>query len=155
MTVKSKQIKTKRLYSAVTLLAADFHYNEPAEFWVPQDDITIIGAELFGEIYAEGTGYDSGAIFCIMELSLVPKLYQDATILTLGIVLDCHEATVGINANQVMLGENRKHATIMFPEGYGIDRDRSELVYLNTYLNNEMANTKRTYAYGTIFYVER
>ena len=157
MTAKSKLIKTHLMkYDEVVdnppqALAVP----APQVLWTPQDDITIIGMESYNEIEREGTGWDSGNLLCISEISRVGQFYRDGALMFCSAVVECGEATVGINANQCVLGSMFNMECEWFPEGYGVDLDDGETLYLNCYAHNEMSNPKHFYFWSKIYYVER
>lgn len=157
MTVKSKRIQTKRLFYNETVdnPPQSLAVGDAAVIWTLQEDITIVGVEMITEIEENGTGWDSGNLLALCDLSRVGRIHHDGVIAACRNIIDCWEATVGINANQVALGNNTNRELVMFPEGYGVDVDDGESLYLNCYAHNEMSNPKRFYYYATIFYTER
>lgn len=155
MTVKAKKIKTIFMsYGAVMvtdtsedIVAADQHV------WL--EDVTIIGVALRTAIMDDLAGWDSGRCTLLGEVSRVAVLQDPGTILAFCNHLICREATVGINANQTMVGLPGAREVMMFPEGYGIDMDEDAVLYLNLSHRNGMANDHRYSIGACVYYVER
>lgn len=155
MTPQAKKVRTAWVSVGVPMVAAGGADVVGADTWIPQDNITIIGALARASIVAAGAGWDSGRCIAKFELSRVAINEGDSTILNVGVGVDCWEATVGINATQTIIGDMHKSELLMLPEGYGIDIDEAEIVYLNYTWANDMANDHHASGAYIIYYVER
>ena len=155
MTVVAKRIKTVFMsYGAAIAAASDVDLNA-ADTHTWQEDVTVIGVLLRTTLLDDGTGWDSGRLTILAEISRVAKIQDPGTIIAFCNHLICREATVGINATQTMVGKPEERQMLMFPEGYGIDMDQDSSLYINTSQKNEMANVHRFSIGACIYYVER
>lgn len=156
MTVKSKRIKTKLMTKGQSIAAAGDEQYLGADSWVVQEDITIIGLGLRVSVQDGAFGWDSGRVSALGEISRVAKMFADGVLMGFCKHVICREATVGANSTQTVLGGQPTEVQfIMFPEGYGVDMDDGEVLYLNTDLHNDMANAHHTSINGIVYYVER
>lgn len=155
MTVVAKRIKTATLnYSAEIAATGDVDLNAADEHvWL--EDVTVVGVLLRTTLRDGDFGWDSGRFTILAEVSRIAKMQQAGTIVAYCNHLICREATVGINANQTMVGNPEERQLVMFTEGYGIDMDEGTALYLNQSVHNGMANIHYTSAFAIIYYVER
>lgn len=119
-----------------------------------QDDIRVIGVELVAESLPL-TELDSGNISIDIDLSRSAGISRDSQIAYLINVLHGRSVTVAATFTEVAVGEITKAIVVMFPEGYGVDFDDQETMYLNVFCGNGMANTHRVFGSATVYYVER
>lgn len=155
MTVVAKRIKTLFLTSGGSIAAGvDL---EPgigdSHTWL--EDVTVVGVHLRSTLLDAGTGWDSGRFSCGCELSRTAVYSSPGVIASFCNHLICREATVGINANQTMVGKPEERETVMFPEGYGIDMNEDAVLYLLETGKNEMANPHDYSISAIVYYVER
>ncbi len=148
----AKRIKT-HYFDANMLLAWDAAvYNfYPHSSWLVQENITIVGVS--GKVASSFSVMPqvAGAIHTHAELSRAGQRAQP------GAIWDC-ESNCWINASpDAHVGDPNQGRTVMFPEGYGIDVDDGEFIYLHmgcfcACLN---AGNHEHACYVIIYYVER
>ncbi len=113
-----------------------------------QDDITIIGAECISSAELSDTSLNTdGFISTSCELSRVGIHSKDGTILKAHTLARWH----GI----FWAGEMMHTETLMFPEGYGIDIDDGEYIYLIGTNQNQTDDVCNAYMNCIVYYVER
>ena len=119
-----------------------------------QDKIRIIGVAIIAEAIPLAE-LDSGELSFEVEVSRVGSINQDGLIaLCIGYVFGV-SVTIGIGVSEVAVGDLHKDKVIFFPEGYGIDLDDGDAIYMNASFGNTMANDHSFAGIATIYYVER
>lgn len=155
MTVEAKKIKTAWLSFGAAALAGEGETVNAADIWLPLDKVTIIGVLGRVSVTDDADGWDSGNVSVKLDVSRVAQYGADGSLLEVAANVICREATVGINANQTVIGDPQEHTLLMFPEGYGIDIDDNVPIYINIDWVNRMANNHRVSVAALIYYVER
>lgn len=124
----------------------------PAQTWYVPDDIRIVGVQIKCSSAVSGTLQD-GAIHTHAELSTAGDRALDGNIVEAE--SNCHFETEAIGMG--FMGDPNQTSILMFPEGYGIDVDEGEYIYLHMGCFCDMlsAGTHEHASYGTIYYVER
>ena len=154
MTVKNRRIKSVHLSHSVVATAGESVMIPSADSWIPQEDITIIGCEIVGEAIGLNE-FDSGYLSGHHELSRIAKEDEPGVILQCYSFIQAREVLVGINLTQVIQGNNFQHLIMFFPEGYGVDIDEGEPIYLNVTRDNTMANDHSIATNVVVWYVDR
>lgn len=148
MTNKLKHIKTK-LITGILTQAASVVGGEVIAYHMWQDDITIIGGEIFvsAEIPDASINAD-GFLSGFADLSRVGIPLQDSSLLFANIVARW-SGIFSVNSPLC------KDMIIMFPNGYGVDMDNGETIYLNGGNMNNTVAILTCYYRALIYYVER
>jgi hypothetical protein len=155
MTVKTKRIKTHYMSGGQkTVSAGTSVFYLADDYWHLQDDITVIGVFLGSQIYKDNE-YDSGLLQNITQISRNAVMNADGEIACACAEQQGLSVTVGVGAETQLGGDPRNHVYLMFPEGYGIDIDDGEDLYLNTHMVNTMAQDQIMNSHCLIYYVER
>lgn len=158
MTAKNKRVKTHWMATAFDVAAGTTSppdtENNALLLWTPQDDITIIGCELWTELVASAE-LDSGKLLLATEFSTVGRFNTDGLIAQLQNAWEARSVTVGAFTSEVALGIPINSLVMMFPEGYGIDVEALDTLYMNCYQFNSMANSHRVSPHILVYYVER
>jgi len=115
-----------------------------------QDDVTLIGAQILGEWLVEDAEVNAdGRVTSLLELSRQAQRAQP------GVILMLAQQAVWTAAISVS-GELRKHALVMFPEGYGIEIDEGEAVNFLAFMSYiGGAGPIDVYGNSILYYVER
>ena len=155
MTPKNKKVKTHFLSAGFELTAASGADTLSHDLWIPQDDITIIGINARIAILEDGLGWDEGRLTVLVDFSRIGKLQQPGTILSF-----CHsqvgqQMVIGVDSAPTLKGPPNRGMLFFFPEGYGIDMDEQEPVYMHTSWANSMTNKFYASVGGAIYFVER
>lgn len=151
----AKRIKTVRLSASATMTAGTGETVLAADMFAPQEDITLIGVVGRTSIISDASGWDSGRMGVKIEISRVGQYGKPGLILEVASNLQVREATVGINANQVAKGDMQGHEMMFFGDGYGMDFDENEPIYLHLDWQNNMANNHFCSVMAILYYLER
>ena len=123
-----KKIKTKHLRASAIMDIALGATWRIGETWIPQDDIRIVGFELYAQAHIE-VGHVA-AIDCYIEtvgvLTLNAEQYSDGT---LGECWALVDETQDANGN-LRNGTPMSHLVVMYLENHGVDVNALQPVYL-------------------------
>ncbi|MBA7589347.1 hypothetical protein ES708_31429 [subsurface metagenome] len=155
MTTKNKQIKTKYLVVSIDNVAG-VNTGTTTLAWLLQDNITIIGWYLRAKVTPDAN-FDSGYQSVHAELSRAGIISQEAMLSRISARLQCGSSTMATVIENAVIGDNENNQVVMFPEGYGIDLDDGEYLYLHNTSNNTMGagNGHVGSSIACIYYVER
>ena len=152
--MKGKDIRTKYLEYTENITDAASHYLNAMTTWLVQDRIRIIGVQLeMGWHFVGAISQGQGGGRMHVDVSRVGVENQDGVLLGAHSVLAGAVETGGIS----MTGKLWDHVMAMFPEGFGIDMDPGEYLYLNGSYRLD-AIDGGTISFGThciVYYVER
>lgn len=158
MTAKStpdgKKVKTHFMSWSLTGTAGLADTLDGADEYIFQDDVRVIGCQVraWNVPLAE---LDSGRIEAKAEVSRIGKWFSDGRILEAVSYQEGRSVTVAAGSTETLQGPYTEAKEIMFPEGYGIDFNEGDAIYLNAYWFNSMANDHVFEAQATIYFVER
>lgn len=149
-----RQVKRKYLSQTYILAWDAVPYNfYPALTWYVPDDIRIIGASINISATPSGT-FQDGEIHTHAELSTAGDRGLDGNFAELEVNCQLETEAFGL----AWVGNECPDMIVMFPEGYGIDVDEGEYIYLHMGCFCSMLDSVGTHthaAYCIIYYVER
>lgn len=108
-TVVGKRVKSLIMGFTRTVAAAETEIEVAVDSYTFQEDVRIIGFNLWTEMIGGAFGWDSGDFTSMWELSRVAKTQEPGCLLHLAHHVGCWEATVGINATQTIIGDTVRH----------------------------------------------
>ncbi|MBA7589432.1 hypothetical protein ES708_31517 [subsurface metagenome] len=155
MVAKNKQVKSKYLVISVNN-AGGVNEGTSTLAWLLQDNITVIGWYARAKVTPD-SNWDSGYQSAHTELSRAGIISQEAMLFRLSARIQCGSTTMAATVENGLIGDNENNLVTMFPEGYGIDLDDGEYLYLHHTSNNTMgvANGHVGSSMVCIYYVER
>ncbi|MBA7551930.1 hypothetical protein ES705_44481 [subsurface metagenome] len=138
----SKRIFTKSFNQPVAVVGDTPVKAEPALFWLMQEDIEVIGAEV--HIHNTGPSENDGFASLYVELSQVGMLYADGIILS-GASLE------GWNTTPAGISAVIAHAVTNFPPGFAVPIREEGYLYVNTVAIGKSAGVS-AFLYEVIVY---
>ena len=126
-TPEAKRVKTIYMYYSQMTDAAGAVWHRAADQHVFQEDVRLIGFWLGAEAHTETGHWADGYVETICELSRVAIERSDGALADLWALLDSKSVALDTN----IAGRPFVNASVMFPEGYGVDFDDGEAIYLN------------------------
>jgi len=135
--------------------AAEDEINLGIDSWIPQDDIKVVGIELWVETMKQAAEYDSGFLVIHSEISKIAKWHGEGTLLTACARIEGASVTVAAGSSEVLAGMTWENKHIFFPDSKFVDLDEGEPLYLNVFWKNTMANTHGVCTGGIIYYIEK
>lgn len=146
-TPDSRRIRTLWLQATQNVLAADT-FDNAGDSYTFQDDIRVIGCQVSAiSIISDAQMNADGRTHVYTEVSKHGTQGQSGSILK----TDCMGGWTGVFS----IGDNCKRESIMFPEGYGIDFDDGETIYMHGFLESIGAVDGSGLCEAIIYYVER
>jgi len=152
-TVDGKRIRHTYLFAEGTCPANDEVLDALIEAHTWQDDIRLVGWTISDEIIlpANASMADKDRVRIAAFLSRGAGQDYDARF----DVIHCTQRTQ-IETGGMMTNERlADHDTVMFPEGYGIDFDTGEAIYLYETIRNDTGQIISTRPTCILYYVER
>jgi len=126
--------------------------------WTLQEDITVIGCRCQAQTMFEATpALTEGTAMTAMEFSRNGAWGGDGQILALHAHIQYWTEIVIAAQLGGCFGDLCREMTLMFPEGYGVDVDDGEHLYLNLMAINTILASGQfdSEAVASIYYVER
>lgn len=123
-----------------------------------QDDITVIGCYVEARIrWQASPAFDEGQAYVRCEFSRVGVMTNDGAFLAADARCVYGTELVGATNVAITIGNLKDTQTMFFPEGYGVDIDDGEYLYMNMAGINEIISAGSITVFGeiTVFYVER
>lgn len=155
-TAKGKLIKTHYMHNQVEPGVGEAI--DDVTSWLLQQDITIIGASLRSMAHAGGTpAYQEGDLVCAGTFSRAGVPAHDGEFCRVRSTFNHWTEIVVATQTAGVYGEVNNTSVVMFPEGYGIDVDDGEYVYLHNHAVCHIlsAGNAECAVDGVILYVER
>lgn len=142
-----KRVFTKYMGGAFAVEAADHKDDQMVDDWIPQEDIIIIGAEIWLEPHPDYVHETAGESFWEAWLTGASVLKRDGSIV---------ETSVweGIDAGTHLQHLTYNHVVVMFPEGYGVPVREGEHLNLLAEGNNDGGETVEMDPRCLIYYVK-
>lgn len=145
-TPDTRRVRSKWLQATTASIAAG--QDAVIDSHTFQDDVRVIGCQVSAiSIVTDAQLNADGRMHSYAELSKQGIQGRDGSILK----VDSMAGWTGI----LSVGEIAKREDIMFPEGYGIDFDDGETIYLHGYLENIGAVVGVALVEAIVYYVER
>ncbi|MBA7587480.1 hypothetical protein ES708_29510 [subsurface metagenome] len=138
----NKRIFTKIFHKAVPVTTASIVKEEPSLFWLMQEDIEVLGAEI--NIYNTTPSENDGFASLYVELSQVGMLNADGVILSAAALEGWNTTPAGISAVTA-------HPVTNFPTGFVVPIREEGYLYVNTSAMGKTAGVS-SFTYDVIVY---
>jgi len=140
--MSNKRIFTKVFHKQVPILGDTPTKEEPSLFWLQQEDIEVLGAEI--SIYNTSPSENDGFASFYAELSQVGMLNADGVILAAAALEGWNTTPAGISAVAPAVVTN-------FPPGYVVPVREEGYLYVNIYAIGKSAGAS-AFTYDVIVY---
>ncbi|MBA7551712.1 hypothetical protein ES705_44260 [subsurface metagenome] len=138
----NKRIFTKIFHEAIPVMGVTLVKAEPAKFWLMQEDIEVLGAEI--SIFNTAPDENDGYAYIYVELSQVGMLNADGIILAAAAIEYWNTTPAGIDVDNAQVVTN-------FPPGFVVPIREEGYLYVNTAQFGKTAGTS-AFTFDVIVY---